>query len=95
MARSNLPRNVRPGLSNDAADKLYACMNYTIGHLTSKDGSYRKAPLYFDACWEWHQSLTEDQRGYVLDVIDNFTNWGPEHAKRCAARLPPAPRCPL
>jgi hypothetical protein len=76
-------------------DKFCACMNHTIGHLTSKTGSYQKAPLYFDACWEWHQALTEDQKDWVLYVIDNFTAFGQDHAKRCAARLPPAPRCPL
>jgi hypothetical protein len=95
MARSELRRNVKPGLSNDPVDKLCACMNYTIGHLTSKDGSYEKAPLYFDACWVWHASLTDDQRDYVLYVIDNFTAFAEEQAKLCAARLPPAPRCPL
>jgi hypothetical protein len=70
-------------------------MNYTIGRLTSETGSYQKAPLYFDACWDWYQSLTEDQQDYVLYVIDNFTAAGEAHAKRCAARLPAAPRCPL
>jgi hypothetical protein len=28
-------------------------------------------------------------------VVDAFTNWGDEHAKRWAAKLPAAPRCPL
>jgi hypothetical protein len=82
-------------LSDDPADKFCACMNYTIGHLTSKTGTYQEALLYFDTCWDWYQSLTEDQRDWVLYVIDTFTTWGEEQAMRFAARLPPAPRCPF
>jgi hypothetical protein len=50
--------------------------------------------LYYDACWEWHEHLSEDQQDFVTYVIDAFTNWGDEYAKRWAAKLPPAPRCP-
>jgi hypothetical protein len=95
MARSRLLRNVKPALSNDPADKLYACMNYRIGRGNKKDPAYLKAPLYYDACWEWHERLSEDWQDYVTYVLDAFTNWGDDYAKRWAAKLPPAPRCPL
>jgi hypothetical protein len=69
-------------------------MNYPIGR--SRNGNtYQKAPLYFDAVWDWYQGLTEDQQDYLTYVIDAFTNWGDEHAKKWAPRLPPAPRSPL
>jgi hypothetical protein len=93
--RSHFPRNVKPGPSNDPADKLYACLNYRTGRGNKDDADYLKAPLYYDACWEWAEHLSEDQQDYVTYVIDAFTNWGDEYAKRWAAKLPPAPRCPL
>jgi hypothetical protein len=77
--RSHLPRNVKPGPSNDPADKLYACLNYRIGRGNRKDPTYLKAPLYYDACHEWHEVLSEDQQDYITYVItyviDAFTNW--------------------
>jgi hypothetical protein len=60
MARS-LPRNVKPSPSGDPADKLCAALNWPIGKFRGKSGTYQKAPLYFDACWDWYQALTEDQ----------------------------------
>jgi hypothetical protein len=95
MPHSKLPRNVKPGPSNGAADKLYACMNYRTGRGNKKDAGYLKAPLYYDACWDWYQGLTKEQKDWALYTIDNFTAFGEEQAKHCAARLPPAPRCPL
>jgi hypothetical protein len=67
MARSKLPRNVRPGPSNDPADKLYACLNY---RMLAANGTR--------ACQRIGGS-----------------KWGDEHAKKWAAKLSPAPRCPL
>jgi hypothetical protein len=92
---SSLPRNVKPGPSNDPADKLSACLSFRTGRGNRKDADYLKAPLYYDACWDWHESLSEDWQDYVTYVIDAFTNWGGEHAKKWAAKLPPALRCPL
>jgi hypothetical protein len=84
MARSKLPRNVKPGSSDDPADRRG----------NRKDPTYLKSPLYVDACWEWHESLSEDWQDFVTYVIDAFTNWADEYAKRWAVRLPPAPRRP-
>jgi hypothetical protein len=92
MPRSNLPRDVKPGLSNDPADKLAACLNYR----TRNGGSeYERHPFYFGACREWHDALSEDWQDFVTYVIDAWSKWGEEYAKRWAARLPAAPRCPL
>jgi hypothetical protein len=94
MPRSNISRNVKPGPSNDAADKMHAALNWSIGKF--KGGtSYVRAPFYFDACWQWYQGLTQAQQDWVTYVVDAFTHWGELNAERYAARLPPAPRCPL
>jgi hypothetical protein len=92
MARSKLRRNVRPGPSNDPADKLAACLNCRTRKGSSE---YERHPLYYDSCREWHESLSEDWQDHVTYVLDAFTNWGDDYAKRWAAKLPPAPRCPL
>jgi hypothetical protein len=39
--------------------------------------------------------LSEDQQDWTTYVVDAFTHFGEEAGKRYAARLPPAPRCPL
>jgi hypothetical protein len=38
---------------------------------------------------------SEDWQDFVTYVIDAWSKWGDEHAKKWAAKLPPAPRCPL
>jgi hypothetical protein len=81
-------------LSNNPADKMAAALNWPIGKFR-EGASYRQAPRYFDDCWAWYQRLSEDQQDWVTYLVDAFTNWGDEHAKRWAARLPPAPRCAL
>jgi hypothetical protein len=50
MARSQLQRNVKPGPSNDAADKMAAAMNWPIGKFQG-GACYVRAPFHFDACW--------------------------------------------
>jgi hypothetical protein len=92
MARSKLPRNVCPGLSDDPADKLYACLSYRTGKGSSE---YERHPLYYDAGREWHETLGEDWQDFLTYVLDAWSKWGEEHAKKWAARLLPAPRCPL
>jgi hypothetical protein len=56
---------------------------------------YQRHPLYYDICAEWHAGLSEDWQDFVTYVIDAWSKWGEEYAKRWAARLPAAPRCPL
>ena len=51
MART--ARNVRPTMSNDARDKLMAALNWPIGQW-KRSAEYARAPMYFDACLEWH-----------------------------------------
>jgi hypothetical protein len=69
MARSKLPRNVKPGPSDDPADKLHACMSYRVGRGSKRDADYLKAPLYYDACWDWHEHLSGDQQDCVTYVL--------------------------
>jgi hypothetical protein len=83
-------------ISNDTTDKVLACCNYMIGKRGHKDADYAKAPLYYDACWAWYQSLTPEQREIVSQVIDADAFSDRELvAKRIAAGLPSAPRCPF
>jgi hypothetical protein len=92
MARK---RKRTPALSNDAADKMLACLNYPVGQLRS-GSDYSSAPLYFDACWDWYQRLSSDHRDTVALVIDVWAY--PDRrfvAERVAAYLPPAPKYPL
>jgi hypothetical protein len=84
----------QPSLSNSPGDKIAAAMNWPIGK--SRDGtSYAKAPRYFDECWAWYQRLNEEQQDWCTYIVDVYTHWGPQSAKRYAARLPVAPKCPL
>jgi hypothetical protein len=93
-ARPKLPPNVEPKLSDSAADKMCAAVNWPIGR--SKRGhSYRCAPYYFDACFEWYLRLSGVQQGWVSCVFDAFTSDGAKRAERYAECLPAAPQCPL
>ena len=94
MTRSKLPRNVKPGSSDSAADKMCAAVNWPIGR--SKRGrTYRSAPYYFDACFEWYLRLSSVQQGWVSCVVDAFISDGAKWAERYAECLPAAPQCPL
>jgi hypothetical protein len=67
-----------------------------IGKRSHKDADYAKAPLYYDACWAWYQSLSPEHRETVSRVIDAEAFSDREIvAERFAASLPPAPRCPF
>jgi hypothetical protein len=41
---------------------------------------------------EWHDGLTEDWQEFVTYVLDAWSKWGEDYAKKWAAQLPPAPR---
>jgi hypothetical protein len=64
------------------------CLHEAIGSGEGTGGTPTTSgtPHYYDACWEWHEHLSEDQQDFVTYVIDAFTNWGDEYAKRWAAK---------
>jgi hypothetical protein len=63
MARTARP--AKPGISHDARDKLMAALNCPYGKM--KDScTYRCAPMYFDACPEWHERLSENDQENLL-----------------------------
>ena len=93
MARSDA-RNVNPSLSSDPRDKLLAALNWSYGKLKHSD-PYDRAPMYFEACMEWHERLSADDKETVLTVIDCVAGPHGDIAESIAASLPPAPRCPL
>jgi len=82
-------RNVRPSMSHDAKDKLLAALNWSYGNLKGK-ATYDRAPMYFDACGEWYERLSEDDLETLADMVASALK-----AEGMAASLPPAPRCPL
>jgi hypothetical protein len=68
MARASA-RNVKPSLSEDPRDKLLAALNWPIGKWKRRtDPDYNRAPMYFDACWEWYQRLSDDDHETVLTL---------------------------
>lgn len=79
-------------LSNNPADKLFACLNYPV---IKASADYVRAPFYFDACRAWYDSLSWEHRGIVAMVISAYTDGDRIVAERIAADLPPAPRCPF
>jgi hypothetical protein len=93
MARKDA-RNVNPSLSNDARDKLLAALNWATGKW-KRGADYQKAPMYFDACYEWHRGLSADDLETVLTLADVMGSAHMGAAEGMAASLPPAPRCPL
>jgi hypothetical protein len=93
MARTEA-RNVRPSLSEDPRDKLLAALNWSHGKL-KHGAAYGVAPMYFDACLEWHQALSADDQETVLTLADVMGSAHKGAAESMAASLPPAPRCPI
>jgi hypothetical protein len=93
MARRD-PSNVKPSLSDDARDKLLAALNWPIGQ-AQRSADYLRAPMYFDACLEWHQRLSADDKETVLTLADAMGSAHKGSAEGMAASLPPAPKCPL
>jgi hypothetical protein len=92
MARA--ARNVKPALSNDPRDKLLAALNWSIGKWR-RSAEYKRAPMYFDACYEWHKRLSADDLETVLTLADVMASVHKGAAESMAASLPSAPRCPL
>jgi hypothetical protein len=92
MAWRKPSRPATSELSDDPADKVLAALS---GMVAKEVAGHSRAPLYFDACREWYDSLSCEQRETVLRVVEAYTCWGEKAAARIAADLPPAPRCPL
>jgi hypothetical protein len=92
MART--ARNVNPTLSSDPRNKLLAALNWFYGKLKHGD-PYDRAPMYFDACLEWHERLSPDQQETCRTLPDVLGSAHEHTAESMAASLPPAPRCPL
>ena len=93
MARTST-RNVNPSLSSDRRDKLLAPLNWCYGKLKHGD-AYDQAPMYFDACLEWHEQLSPDQQETCRTLADIRASAHKDAAESIAASLPAAPRCPL
>jgi hypothetical protein len=87
-------RNVNPSLSSDPRDKLLAALNRSYGKL-KHSAPYDRAPMYFDACLEWHERLSADEQETVLTLADVMASAHKDAAEGMAASLPPAPRNPL
>jgi hypothetical protein len=62
-------RNVRPSLSSDPRDKLLVALNWVTGKWRTGD-DYQRAPMYFDACREWHDKLSADDQETCLTLAD-------------------------
>jgi hypothetical protein len=80
------------GLSSAATDKMLAALTWM---LEKQIAGYVTAHHYVDACRQWHEGLSCEQRETVSRVMEAYTCWGRIAAERVAASLPPAPRCPL
>jgi hypothetical protein len=62
-----------PARSDKAADKLMAALRYTYREVAGqgrKTAEYAKAPLYYDALWQWYQTLSAGRQELVSDIID-------------------------
>ena len=81
-------------LSDDPRDKLAAALSWSVGKLKNSI-QYERAPLYFDACLEWHQKLSTDDQETIQTLADVMGSAHKGSALSIAASLPPAPRCPL
>ena len=55
-----------------------------------------RAPMYFDACREWYDRLSTDDKELMLtltDIVGSAHKGSAErHSRRAAAALPPAPQ---
>ena len=93
MARPSA-RNVEPSLSDDPRDKLAAALSWSWGKQKNSI-QYERAPMYFDACLEWHERLSADDKELVLTLADVMGSAHKAAAEGMAASLPAAPRCPI
>jgi hypothetical protein len=87
-------RNVTPGPSNDARDKLMAALSRHYGK-SRRSAEYQRGPMYYDLCAEWHDRLSPDDQELCLTHADVMASAHKDAAEGMAASLPPAPRCPL
>ena len=73
-----------------AADKLRAVLNHAAANPDDDlGGSYRAA------CRAWFARLTEGEQWIVAAVAKAHAEGREADAEQIAAKLPPAPRCPL
>jgi hypothetical protein len=55
-----------------------AALSWSYGKL--KDSAeYQKAPMYFDACQQWHERLSEDDKETCLTLADGHR----QHSQGC------------
>jgi hypothetical protein len=87
-------RNVRPSMSSDPRDKLLAALNWSYGNLKG-NATYDRAPMYFDACEEWYERLSEDDEETCRTLADVMASAHKDAAEGMAASLPPSPQFPL
>jgi hypothetical protein len=79
-------------MSNDPRDKLLAALNWAHGMF--RNGSeHQKAPMYFMACLEWYEKLSEDDQETCRTLADVVGSAHKDAADGMAASLLPAPRC--
>jgi hypothetical protein len=93
MARKDA-RNVRPTMSSEPRDKLLAALNWSYENPKGNE-TYDRAPMYFDACGEWYERLSEDDQETCRTLADVMASAHKDAAEGMAASLPPSPRCPL
>ena len=93
MARTSA-RNANPSLSDDPRDKLAAAISWSWGKMKNSI-QYERAPMYFDACRDWHERPSADDQELVRALADVMASAHKDSAEGMAAALPPAPRCPL
>jgi hypothetical protein len=90
------PKEHIPALSDDAVDKMLACLNYTVGKWRTKNVDYVKAASYFDACLQWYQLLPSEEDRRMVSLVRDVWAFPDRRplAEMIAAQLPPAPKYP-
>ncbi|HVR66325.1 MAG TPA: hypothetical protein VMT98_06780 [Verrucomicrobiae bacterium] len=76
--------------SDDAQDKLQACLNQTWA-----ESDYLSEKIYYDACTAWWDDMLPEHQAIGVAVLDAYDIDHPEAAARIAANLPAAPKCPI
>ena len=85
-----------PQLSQDAGDKVTACLNWYVAR-NKRDPKYLTAPSYYDAVLKWRKELSaanEDLMWNVITVATAPRHGGERSAEQYAAELPPVPKPP-
>jgi hypothetical protein len=83
-------RNVNPSLSRDPRDKLLATLSWLTGKFR-QGRDYERAPMYFDACFEWFKALSAADEETVFTLADVMASAHNGAAESMAASLPSAP----